>query len=281
VTAFKPIYSASDLPRVGDGFERTTLDLKGGLDLAKTANMAIDVAAFANHWGGTILVGASETDGRIGAYVPATEAESNVRKDAFSKAVAKRCRPSPRVDFEQIPHEGGWVLAINVWPQVNGMVGVQVCDVDALAETYKARFIAAGKPDAEAQRLAKVEARRDAGGYGGESWVFPHRSGSDAFYVTPENLPMYMVPQVRRIALLLRRIPVGAQVKCIVIENNQAVPRVLESVDEEANVVKLRSPTSDGAPHWVPLDGITSTFETEQGEWWLLFEKKDQFFRRG
>lgn len=279
MSAFKPFVTPSDLPKIGDGFERATLDLKATYDLAKQACMAIDVAAFANHIGGTLLIGASETDGRVGAYVPVPEAENNARKDAFSKAVAGRCRPAPHVDLVPIAYGTGWVLAVNVWPQVNGPVGVRVCDVEALAENYKARHVASGVPETEATARAKTEAKRDAGGYAGDSWVFPIRSGSDAFYVTPENLPMYMLPHVRRTALLLRKIPPGATVQCVVADIEKR-PRVLDSVDEEANVVKMHAPGDPAAPHWVPLDGIASVFETESDGWWLLFEKKNHFYRR-
>lgn len=251
MSQFTPILSAGDLPSVGEGFERATLDLKAKYDLGKTACMAIDVAAFANHWGGTILVGASESDGRVGGFAPMTEGECNSLKDTISKSVANRCRPVPPVDLVPLAQASGFVLAVNVWPQLNGLVAV------------------------------RVDAKKDSGGYGGDSWVFPVRTGTDAFYVTPESLPMYMVPQVRRVALLLSRIPPGTAVTCVIQETNGVEERVFDAVDENANAVRMHGQSGASEfPQWVALDGIKSVFQPEPDKWTIVFTHKDDFYKR-
>ncbi len=242
--AFKPILSELDLPRVGEGHERSVLDLKASLDLAKTANMAIDVAAFANHLGGTLIVGAREKDGRVDAYVPVPESEANKRKEAISQAVAQRCRPAPRLDAVILPHGNEFVLAVNVWPQLNPVVGV------------------------------RVDSQKDSGGYGGKAWVFPVRTGTNAHYISPENLAMYMLPQVRRTAVLLSRITPGQRIRCIWIETGSTEVRTFNGFDEEANVVKLALVGETPREHWVALDGIVRVFQDVDHEWQLYFHEK-------
>src|SRR5262249_2090002 len=40
-----------------------------------------------------------------------------------------------------------------------------------------------------------------------QAWIFPGREASHTKYLTPNELPMYMNPKVRRVLLLLERIP--------------------------------------------------------------------------
>lgn len=235
---FDPIVS---LPPIGAGVERATLDLKAKLEHGKTACMAIDVAAFANHLGGSLIIGAAEKAGSIGAYVPVPQKEINRCKDAMSKAVAQRCRPAPRVDFVPMPYGDGFVLVVNVWPQPSGMVGV------------------------------RIDGNKDDGGYGGDAWAFPIRSGSDAFYVSAENLPMYLDSRVRRIVLLLNQIPIGEVVRCTVIENAHAGHYWFEGFDEALNVIRLKDCKEPNEPHWIALDAPLRVFQTEGSVWCLVF----------
>ena len=58
----------------------------------------------------------------------------------------------------------------------------------------------------------KIEAHKPTEGYGGKSLVYPVRSGTDATYLEPSQIAMYMTPHVRRIAVLLSRVPEAAVV---------------------------------------------------------------------
>jgi hypothetical protein len=242
---FRPLLDVSDLPSIGSGFERDTFDLKTSYDLTKTADMAIDVAAFANHLGGTVLVGAAESKGVVGAYKPMHKADCNDLKNAISKAVGARCRPSPRIDLVPLEKDAGHVLAVNVWPQLGGPVGV------------------------------RVDADKSKGGYGGGAWIFPVRTGTDAHYVDPENLAMYMLPQIRRVVVLLAQIPTGAKVRCRIYENNQWADRRLDGFDVERNLLFLVA--GEKTTH-VPLDGLERVFQGADGQWQLHFSSPYVFF---
>ena len=69
MSLFQPLAETSRLPDVGEGYERATLDLKLKGEVKKGFHLAKDVAAFANHLGGTLLIGAKEKDGRVDFYV--------------------------------------------------------------------------------------------------------------------------------------------------------------------------------------------------------------------
>jgi Putative DNA-binding domain len=228
------------LPSVGDGFEQATLDLKVKAELTKSFHLAKDVAAFANHLGGVLILGASETNGRVGAYVPMSETDANATQDAFSKAVAQRCSPRPVIDFGRYPVAPGFVLTVLVWPFVGQPVGV------------------------------KVKADSAVGGYGGDAYAFPVRSGSDSLFLLPEQLPMYMIPEQRRIAIALSQVPTGAEIRLHTITaNGPGAPFAVNygSFDLLANVLTFRLNRSNRAAVIVsvPLDAVRSAWKTATG----------------
>lgn len=195
---------------------------------------ARDVAAFANHLGGTLLIGAHETDQQLRAYVGMSEAEAGRVLDEYSKAVAKRCHPPPMIDFEQYEHPDEAtkrIVAINVQPSLN-LVGVHV-----------------------AGDLAND-------GHGGRAYVFPVRSGTDATYLEPGQLAMFMTPQIRRVAVMLARISPGTRVVVHLGHNGTMPTWEFVGVEEEKNLVRFRSETQ--AIH-LPLDRILSVYEHNEG----------------
>jgi hypothetical protein len=142
---------------------------------------AKDVAAFANHLGGTLLIGAQELNGQLQAYVGMPPTDAGAVRNDYSKAVADRCMPRPTIDFEEYDDPGDpakRIVAINVEPSLN-LVGV------------------------------KISGDKDKEGYGGIAYVFPVRSGIDARYLESGQLAMFMTPHVRRVAVLLSKIPQG------------------------------------------------------------------------
>lgn len=182
---FTPYKPPRALPAVGDGFEHATLDLKVRADLTKSFHLAKDVAAFANHLGGTLIIGAQEKNSRVEAYVPMPEADANKTQDAFSKEVAQRCSPKPLIDFGRYKNANGDViLTVLVSPSVGQPIGV------------------------------KVVADKAAGGYGGDdAYAFPIRSGSDTSFLLPEQLAMYMLPELRKLEILLSPVKDGDTIK--------------------------------------------------------------------
>jgi hypothetical protein len=230
------------LPAIGQAIERPVMDWKvkpSPLPYEK----AKDAAAFANHLGGAILVGAAEKDGQLGKYVGMTPAEAGSVRDAYSKAIADRCLPRPMVDFEEYedPTDSAKrIVAVNVEPSLN-LVGVRVVG---------------DKPKE---------------GYGGDAYVFPVRCGTDATYLEPGQLAMFMTPHVRRVAVLLARIPPGTRVMMVYNsrERSQTVKAESEFVEvvEESNLVKFRSETK--AVH-VPLDRVLSVYEAAENPAWRI-----------
>jgi predicted HTH transcriptional regulator len=120
---FVPWTDASTLPAVGAGpIERATLDMKLELPTVDRFHMAKDVAAFANHVGGTLLVGVLEKGGIVRRHQPMTPVAAAALQREFDEAVRDRCRPLPVIDFASVPapDAAGVVLAVNVSPYFGG-----------------------------------------------------------------------------------------------------------------------------------------------------------------
>ena len=228
------------LPAVGHGYERATLDLKARCNLGKTVHLAKDVAAFANHLGGTILVGATEANSRVGAYTPLTEADTAATQDAISKAVADRCSPRPVLDFARYREGTGFVLAVNVQPFIGQAVGV------------------------------RVMADKASGGYGGDAYAFPLRSGSDSAYLLPEQLAMYMLPNLRRLEIMLAPLQPGDRIT-VLGRTGQGVPAQPHVVKFKTIDVRLGSLTVEfdknlagSADACLPLDAIRGIWKADK-----------------
>jgi hypothetical protein len=184
VSFFVPLTSHLSLPPLGAAIERAVMDWKA-VDVDTPFHKAKDVAAFANHLGGTLLIGACEKDGQLGAYKGMSPAAAADVRNGYSKAIKDKCQPHPAVDFEEYPAPSDHakrIVAINVWPSLL-LIGVE---------------IAAHKPTE---------------GYGGTSFVYPVRSGTDTTFLGPGQIAMYMTPHVRRIAVLLSKVPKGTVVR--------------------------------------------------------------------
>ena len=242
MSKFEPFTDATPLPKKGAGYERAILDLKWDTERTTDFHKAKDVAAFANYLGGTLLIGVEEEHGCVKEYHPLTAKDVDAVQTAFSKAVGYRCAPPPVVDSARIRHEGGFVLALNVWPHLSALVGV------------------------------KVDAHKPTEGYGGTSYAFPIRTLTDTIFLTAEQLPMFMQPSVRRAVVLLQSIPKGAR---IVIHNRAIKSGNVEEltgivgvdVDELKNVARFKFERSENL-RMFPLDLIVSVFE--DGNVWTV-----------
>jgi hypothetical protein len=235
---FRPLTSTSKLPDTG-AVETDVLDFKGSIEPEKDGTidyveLAKDVAAFANAEGGTLLVGAFEDRRRgiLGCYKPLTPEFVKQVRDAYSRAVAKFCSPSPLHDSQTIPFETGAVVAVNVSAAIGQVVGVR----------------------------ARVD----------EAWFFPRRVGIETVNLRAEQLPMFMVPEIRRIAILLRGVPENHRLflSQMTRTNSQGERAYFRSVDEAANVVILADENNEA---WtIPLDRIESVWEDPKG-WHLAY----------
>lgn len=238
---FTPLRPPLVLPTVGSSIERAVMDWKVR-PAVHTFEKAKDVAAFANHLGGTLLIGAQEDDatGQLKAYVGLTQDESENVRDGYSKAIGQRCRPLPTFDLEEYeaPHDSAKrIVAINIWPSLN-LVGV------------------------------KVQANKAIEGWGETVYAYPVRSGTDAVFLQPTELAMYMTPEVRRNAVLLSRIEKDAPVNVIVLGTGHHFPAKFDLVDEESNLVRLKSGGGESVVH-LPLDRLSTVYQNEKREWQL------------
>ncbi|MFT3697733.1 MAG: ATP-binding protein [Kofleriaceae bacterium] len=210
---------------------------------------AKDVAAFANHLGGTLLIGASEVDGELKAYVGLSVKDAEAVRDDYSKAVADRCQPRPAIDFEQFDCESDptkRIVAINVQPSLN-LVGV------------------------------KVRADKTNEGFGGELYAYPVRSGTDARYLAPGELAMFMTPQIRRAFVLLSRIPPKTLVTIAKSTPPPSVSRIsmtwaFDGVDEEQNLVRFMTETK---PVNLPLDRVLTAYQSADLRWHVVMDVYD------
>lgn len=167
----KIIRVSADLPMPGLAHEMARLEFKLQVDAQNRVELAKDVAAFANGVGGTILIGVEREGERLKAFRPLARDASAKTMSGFDEAVRDWCSPKPLVEIHEIEQAGGCVVAVNVWAFPGQAVGVRD------GNRSKARYF------------------------------FPLRSGANTVYLTPEQLPMIMLPEIRRIAILLSQIP--------------------------------------------------------------------------
>ena len=125
---YRPFKTAQDFERLihlGETSESIHWDYKQYFSPKKSEDFAIDLAAFANTFGGTLLIGVAEkTDGVkkvASGFVPGINVEE-IRKTVhthISEII------SPKIDVQVVPIEvsGNLVVAINVEPSIN-LVGV-------------------------------------------------------------------------------------------------------------------------------------------------------------
>lgn len=247
---FQPITTTEELPSIGHTYETYCFDMKrtvekvqdpAGKKQFEYIELAKDVAAFANSTGGVILVGACEnqTTGTLASYFPVLESVAKEICDAFSKAVRERCSPAPLIDPKPIAKDSGFVVVVNVWPFPAQAVGVRSKESDA--------------------------------------YFFPLRVGLHTIFIKPEQLPMLMLPDVRRAEILLSAIPASERQKIIFIyrRRNQKTDHIeadmsradLIDINRSTNSVLLKFYTKNGdcMDTSIPLDAVKTTWKTDNG----------------
>lgn len=244
---------AEDLPLVGIAREQLLVDFKAQVDPKRHFELAKDVAAFANASGGVVLVGAVEENGKLARYNPLPEALGNEIRAAYSQAVRDRCSPVPLCDPVAIATGGGFVIAVSVWPFPTQPVGV------------------------------KISGDRATEGHAGPGWVFPLRTGVDSVFVRPEQLPMLMLPDLRRMAILLDAIPNDRRADLAVTfrmgvlahgsykKGEQLLDFVEVRLLENVAVFRGAAGKMPETLCHVPLDGIESVWSTGKG-WRIAFK---------
>lgn len=242
--SYQEITAPAQLPRLG-AIERTTLDFKrkhvvksDGRELAK------DVAALANHLGGSILVGGDEADYVLAGWLPLTQIEAGEARNEYEQAVRDFCSPRPPIICEPIPQGSGFVLAVNVPAYPERLIGVR-------------------------------------GARGSDCWSFPYRTASHTTFLMPEQLPMYADPRTRRALILLQTIPRGETVFVRSLHGrgspgehfNGVIKLIAESENAVVFVVHPSAArgTTTNTEATLPLDQIRTVFKDGK-QWTLAFE---------
>ncbi len=227
---FVPLSNADPLPLIGSAAEHALWDLKREPTNSKY-ELAKDVAALANHFGGTILIGAQEYRGHIQSYFPhPVETIQKIESD-ISSAVDSRCSPRPTLNFARFNEGGGCVLAVNVWPNISNICGVKV----------------------------KTDKSSDTGT---DSWVFPVRIANQTGFVKPESFSMYMLPELRRTLLLLYAIPSEANI--IIFQNGNTLTskaRIIEIREDTNSLIIAKDSLRPRQVVSFPLDSVRNVYK--------------------
>ena len=235
VGLFQQITNTSHLPPVGANAENLSLDIKVKVDCGNYRELAKDVAAFA-------VLGGSHQDhaedrkrGIVGKYLPMDQEEAKQARDAFNQATRDLCSPKPVINPVVIGFQEGFIVAINVWPFPGQAVGIQI--------------------------------NKEPPGF-----AFPFRIGVETEWLTAVQLPMLMVPELRRVTILLDAIPTGAQVG-VLSSTGPASTFTLVEMRPLENVVVLRAwPASERSKElYLPIDVIRSVWKAHQ-QWRIVIE---------
>lgn len=262
-----PWSQSNALTLLATAHEKTILDLKQQYDLTKPDTkfeIAKDLAAFANAFGGTVLVGAVEgTDtagrknGRCVAFLTISNSGPLIKQ--VTDSARDHCRPPIVVAPEEIrltPAEAGVVLrrphpdpvtllAINISPLFSGPAGVFAIASD-------------GKSKAS------------------DAFRFPVRIGEGTTLLMPEELAFHMNSHERRILLSLQQVGTGCDVlvwsKALRPEQlKQSRAFKLKAVDPELQIAVLQpldGPNKLTTAH-VPLTFMRAVWRDASGAWQL------------
>ncbi len=249
-----PILNPDQLPELG-AREQTWLDFKGA-PANDRREFAKDIAAMANALGGSLIIGAVGGSTLV-RYELLTEDSAKVTANAYEEAARDWLRPKPVVSTQVLEREQGFVVVVNVEPFLGQVVGLCVVSKDS-----------------------KLEKKDNA-------FQFPIRVGSHTVYLTPEQLPMFADPKIRRIALSLHH------AKDQPVEIHQRLVRggagsliidaSLGAVDDDANSVTfVNVKYAQSAPAKdirVPLDFIVGACCGTNGKWQVYLEGRFEEYR--
>lgn len=244
--------------------EHHRLDFKGGVGKEPMHKMAEDIAAFANAFGGTLLVGVVQKDDKSLCFDGMTEKQYGEAKDRYRDAVKDHVSPTPMVHYGDPILVGDGdrvVLPVFVEPYIAGLVGARY-------PVYP-RIGTAATRDPE----------------GSNAWLFPVRKGSENVPLKPEQFPQYMDPKIRRAVVLLGHIaevqekfrddgawPAKVYIRAKkVTQGGQFRRDAVHSVEvhPDKNVVRFAFDvtTSGVCDVAVPLDDVETIFEDRTNEW--------------
>jgi len=250
MATYRHVENLTDAREVSGAPESYQVDFKSDAHPEAWWELAKDIAAFANHVGGVILVGAAENPGgaRLHGIDSARAAEL---AQAYEHAARDKCRPQPTVACATVPLDGEKVLlAVNVDPVPDQIVG--------------AMFYAVNK-------------KNDKGT--SDAWRFYVRIGRHNVALTPDRLAMHMNTAVRRIVIRLEEIPADNALQILWRPGRHSpsrkAPQQLEArrheVDVQGNVLRWPEHATDGSEYsvFVPLDDIEAVWRGPGDTWFV------------
>lgn len=235
----------SELPAIG-ARETTQLDFKAKPPTDRF-EAAKDVAAFANADGGSLLIGAVGGD-HLAKYAPLTLEQAKETERIYDEAVRDRCSPAPVFSFAEVPKDGGFVVAVNVWPFPGQIVGVRI----------KKDEVRCGTSESQQEGVL----------------LLPLRVGTHTRTITPEQIPMFVDAHARRIAIALNQ-AVGHRALVFATKNRSENSTYAESaavmaVDLLGNSVTMGvGPETARSKITIPLDLVDAVCRAD--EVWHVF----------
>jgi hypothetical protein len=232
--------------------EGPTLDFKGDVNPAEWWELAKDIAAFANHIGGVILVGAFEREDRLAEFRGIDPTRAEQLAERYDKVARDNCRPSVIARAHVIP-----------WDDAKAIVAVNV-------EAYPAALV--GSQFYAVKDAAKDEPEKRKPG---NAWQFPVRHDDDTSLISPEVMPMYMNANVRRTIIMLSQIPAKDYTRLNVdavydLEGRAFVAPIsaaLRNFSIDTNAADL---IVDGHALSIPLDEIQTVWRDDiRSEWFI------------
>lgn len=235
---WQPILDVSELVAAATEFEKHTLDFKKEVDRDARAELAKDVAAFANHIGGTILVGVPNAGATTAAaYNPMTGKSVRAVQLAYEQAVDTHCNPHPSIEATPLQYaRDKFVLAVNVYP-FPGVVGVRTKS-------------------------------------GSSEWRFPIRFATQTNYLRPLEVAMYS-PAVRNAVISLGRLAKKTVVRRVrepLLKGgtNDKTDLLFDETEVESNRFSVKTFRSDVKIYY-PLDMVRTVYKGDHG-WEICME---------
>jgi hypothetical protein len=281
---WEPITNAEQLV---NRFESSTLDFKTTYDLAKPGiryDIAKDVAAFANAFGGTLVVGAVEAEGRA-VRLPGVANVAALTREVAA-AVLQYCVIVPSTPEDHAititPVDAARILAasgatppaadvvlvtLNVRPDPRGPIGVRPFDAERVPDGVFACTAEQWREEQERARRGRPMA---------DAYRFPLRIDDQTRFLDPTELPMWMNSHERRVAIQLRAIEVGQPVRAFQrmgMQLQSTATRMLKLLElDEANMIAIfdcTDMTVDGPVH-IPLTFIVGVWQDGADSHWHL-----------
>jgi len=270
---WEPITPQNVVAKLSGASEHAICDFKARYDFqndpTKSFEIAKDVCAFANHLGGTIIVGAQEGKSErlnlIGAFLSLTNPTPSELVKEVDRVIRNLCLPVPVADA--VPIELGanqvkeilrreasatTIVAINVEPTLSGPIGCLAC-----VEHSKACKAAGTVCTCTGTKVP-------------DAWRFPIRAVEGTDLLRPDQIARRMNVNERRALLDLQ--PIEGEQQILVWFNSgtsfqrEAIPCRISKLDPEIMICVLQGIHIPDAPKAeVPLVFVRAIWRSSEG----------------